>query len=88
MQVFQYWEHKNFRIRQAGIIQAFENVPGVSMDTNGGLGTTTGISVRGLKQKYIGVRLDGMDITDPSNPQTQYDFGGLTGNGFKPSGIS
>ena len=44
-----------------GISQAFESVPGVSMDTNGGLGTTTGISVRGLRPKYINVRIDGMD---------------------------
>ena len=42
----------------SGIIQAFESVPGVSMDTNGGLGTLATISVRGLKQKYVGVRLD------------------------------
>ena len=66
----------------SGIIQAFESVPGVSMDTNGGLGTLTTISVRGLKQKYIGVRLDGMDITDPSGTQTSYDFGGLTSMGL------
>ena len=66
----------------SGIIQAFESVPGVSMDTNGGLGTTTGISVRGLRQKYIGVRLNGMDITDPSGTQTSYDFGGLTSMGL------
>ena len=33
-----------------GISQAFESVPGVSIDTNGGLGGTVGISVRGLKR--------------------------------------
>ena len=52
-----------------GISQAFESVPGVSIDTNGGLGGTVGISVRGLKQSYINVRIDGMDCllyTSPS----------------------
>jgi vitamin B12 transporter len=65
-----------------GISQAFESVPGVSMDTNGGLGTTTGISVRGLRPKYINVRIDGMDVTDPAGTQTSYDFGALPGMGL------
>ena len=66
----------------SGIVSAFESIPGVSMDTNGGLGGVAGISVRGLKQKYINVRIDGMDVTDPSQPQNSYDFGGLTGIGL------
>ena len=65
-----------------GISQAFENVPGVSLDTNGGLGGTVGISMRGLKQKYINVRIDGMDVTDPAGTQTAYDFGALPGMGL------
>ena len=65
-----------------GISQAFESVPGVSLDTNGGLGGTVGISVRGLKQKYINVRIDGMDVTDPAGTQTAYDFGALPGMGL------
>ena len=65
-----------------GISQAFESVPGVSMDTNGGLGTTTGISVRGLRPKYINVRIDGIDVTDPAGTQTSYDFGALPGMGL------
>ncbi|MFL2765884.1 MAG: hypothetical protein ACJ0DF_07370 [Paracoccaceae bacterium] len=32
-----------------GISQAFESVPGVSIDTNGGLGGTVGISVTRTK---------------------------------------
>jgi len=66
----------------SGIIQAFENVAGVSMDTTGGLGTLGSISVRGLKQQYIGVRFNGMDITDPSGTQLSYDFGALTSMGL------
>ena len=52
------------------------------MDTSGGLGTLGTISVRGLKQQYIGVRFNGMDITDPSGTQLSYDFGALTGMGL------
>ena len=65
-----------------GISKAFESVPGVSIDTNGGLGGTVGISVRGLKQSYINVRIDGMDVTDPAGTQTSYDFGALPSMGL------
>ena len=65
-----------------GISQAFESVSGVSMDTSGGLGTVTGISIRGLRPKYINVRIDGMDVTDPAGTQTSYDFGALPGMGL------
>ena len=52
------------------------------MDTTGGLGALATISVRGLKQQYIGVRFNGMDITDPSGTQLTYDFGALTSMGL------
>ena len=73
---------QDLKYSSSGLIQAFESVPGVSMDTSGGLGTLATISVRGLKQKYVGVRLDGMDITDPAGTQTSYDFGALNSMGL------
>ena len=75
-------DQQGLQYSSSGIIQAFENVAGVSMDTSGGLGTLGTISVRGLKQQYIGVRFNGMDITDPSGTQLSYDFGALTGMGL------
>ena len=75
-------DQQELQYSSSGIIQAFENVAGVSMDTSGGLGTLGTISVRGLKQQYIGVRFNGMDITDPSGTQLSYDFGALTGMGL------
>jgi len=64
------------------IVQTFETVPGVSLTTSGGLGTQTYITVRGLNQNYVAVRVDGMDVTDPSGTQVAYDFGGLNAMGF------
>lgn len=64
------------------IVQTFETVPGVSLTTSGGLGTQTYMTVRGLNQNYIAVRVDGMDVTDPSLPTAAFDFGGLNGMGF------
>ena len=75
-------DEQDFQFSSSGIVQAFENVAGVSMDTTGGLGALATISVRGLKQQYIGVRFNGMDITDPSGTQLTYDFGALTSMGL------
>ena len=75
-------DQKELQYSSSGIVQAFENVAGVSMDTTGGLGALATISVRGLKQQYVGVRFNGMDITDPSGTQLSYDFGALTGMGL------
>ena len=75
-------DQQGLQYSSSGIIQAFENVAGVSMDTTGGLGALATISVRGLKQQYVGVRFNGMDITDPSGTQLSYDFGALTGMGL------
>ena len=75
-------DQQGLQYSSSGIIQAFENVAGVSMDTMGGLGALATISVRGLKQQYVGVRFNGMDITDPSGTQLSYDFGALTGMGL------
>ncbi|MDZ7708788.1 MAG: TonB-dependent receptor plug domain-containing protein [Roseovarius sp.] len=38
--------------------------------------------LRGLPARYVGVRINGIDVTDPSGPQTQFNFGGLTGAGL------
>jgi vitamin B12 transporter len=56
-------------------------LPGVSMSRDGGVGATTALRIRGLSSEYIGVRLNGIDITDTSLPTTQYDFGGLLSYG-------
>ena len=64
------------------IVQTFETVPGVSVSASGGLGGTTNVKMRGLSQEYIAVRVDGMDISDPSGTQVSYDFGGLNGMGY------
>lgn len=53
-------------------------LPGVTASSNGGLGTNTTVRVRGLDGKYVGTRIDGIDVTDPSSTQTSFNFGGLT----------
>ena len=36
----------------------------------------------GLIKNYVAVRVDGMDVTDPTGPQVSYDFGGIIGSGL------
>ncbi len=59
-----------------------DRIPGVTVSASGGLGSSSILRVRGLDGKYLGVRIDGIDVTDPSSTQTQFDFGGLTGVGL------
>ena len=56
-------------------------VPGVTVTTNGGLGTTTSISIRGAESEQTVALIDGVKINDPSTPGGGFNFGNLlTGN--------
>lgn len=52
-------------------------LPGVTVAQTGGFGKQTAIRVRGLAGAYIAVRVDGIDVSDPSATQSLFDFGGL-----------
>ena len=65
-----------------GLSGTLDRTPGVSVTQNGGLGTNATVRVRGLDGKYLGVRINGIDVSDPSSTQTQFDFGGLVGAGL------
>lgn len=60
------------------VADALARLPGVSLSTNGGLGTRSAIRIRGLDGSYIGVRVDGIEVSDPSSTQTSFNFGTLT----------
>ncbi|MBR9653132.1 TonB-dependent receptor plug domain-containing protein [Thalassovita aquimarina] len=64
--------------KSSSLARALTRVPGVSLSANGGLGSTTNLRIRGFNNSYIGVRIDGIDVTDPSGTQTSFDFGGFT----------
>lgn len=61
-----------------GATPALASLPGVSASANGGLGSVSSVRIRGLGGPYVGVRLDGIDIADPSSVQTAFNFGTLT----------
>jgi len=57
-------------------------LPGVTLISTGGLGAVTDLRLRGLPGAYLGTRIDGIDVSDPSAPQLQFDFGTLTTAGL------
>ena len=72
------------QLRKSGetsVASQLARLPGVSMTRNGGMGTSTALRLRGLSGPYIGVRIDGIDVADPSGTQCAYDFGSTTSGG-------
>ena len=57
-------------------------LPGVTLASNGGLGTLSDLRLRGLPGYYLGTRIDGIDVSDPSMGQLKFDFGALTTAGL------
>lgn len=56
-------------------------VPGVTISSNGGLGTTTSVNIRGADSDQTVALIDGVKLNDPSTPGGGFNFGNLlTGN--------
>ncbi len=59
------------------ITSSLRRLPGVTVTENGGLGTSASVRIRGLGPAYVGVRIDGIEVGDPSGVQNSFDFGSL-----------
>lgn len=67
-------------IRKSGdttIAGLLNRLPGVSVTTQGPVGTTASLRIRGADKRYIAVFIDGIRVTDPTQTETSYDFGSL-----------
>jgi vitamin B12 transporter len=53
-------------------------LPGLTVTNDGPLGQNSFPRIRGLDGRYIAVRINGIDVNDPSLIQNQTNFGGLT----------
>ncbi|WP_340262466.1 TonB-dependent receptor plug domain-containing protein [Roseobacter sp. HKCCA0882] len=71
-----------FRRGRLQFSEFLESLPGVNITQNGPIGTSATIRVRGLDWNYIPVRINGIDVTDPSSVQSRFDFGKLTSAGI------
>lgn len=52
-------------------------VPGLNVVQNGGPGGQTSVFIRGTNSNHVKVLIDGIDLSDPSNPNEAFDFGQL-----------
>jgi vitamin B12 transporter len=59
------------------MVESLNRLPGVSVSTQGALGSVARLRIRGADQRYIAVFVDGIRVTDPTATQTEYDFGTL-----------
>lgn len=62
---------------EARVTDFLARQPGVTLRSNGPLGSLSGLSLRGVSQNNIAVRIDGIDVSDPSGTQVAFDFGSL-----------
>jgi vitamin B12 transporter len=56
---------------------ALAAVPGLNVVQSGGPGGQTSVFIRGTNSNHVKVLIDGIDMSDPSNPNASFDFGQL-----------
>lgn len=64
------------------LVDTLTRLPGVTGSANGGVGTATTLRIRGLGSGYVGTRINGIDVTDPTEIKQSYNWGGLTAAGL------
>ncbi len=68
-------------LEAAGDVQLssyLSRLPGVGVVQLGPLGTTSDLRIRGAHPRYVSVYVDGVLVTDPSSPSSNFNFGNLT----------
>ncbi|WP_435417254.1 TonB-dependent receptor [Parerythrobacter aurantius] len=65
------------RVQGEDIVRILQRVPGVTYSRNGGVGSFTGVRVRGAEAEQLLVLVDGVRVNDPSSPAGGFDFGNL-----------
>ena len=65
---------------QRTLPEVLQNVPGLNVLQTGGPGGLTQVFMRGTNSNHIKVLVDGIDVTDPSSPDSSFDFGQYLSN--------
>lgn len=65
------------QVQGEDITRILQRAPGVTVSRNGGVGSFTGIRVRGAEAEQLLVLVDGVRVNDPSSPSGGFDFGNL-----------
>ncbi len=61
----------------SAVVELLAQTPGVSFTRNGGVGTSTGVNIRGAESQHTVVLIDGVKLNDPSSTQGGFNFGNL-----------
>ena len=59
------------------VVELLAQTPGVSFTRNGGVGTSTGVNIRGAESQHTVVLIDGVKLNDPSSTKGGFNFGNL-----------
>ncbi len=65
------------REQRRTVPDALNVTPGLNVVQTGGPGGTTSVFIRGTNSNQVKVLIDGIDASDPSNPNGSFDFGQL-----------
>ena len=74
--------HEIASVQGPDLTRVLERAPGVTLTRNGGLGSFTGVRVRGAEAEQLVVVVDGVRIADVAAPGSGYDFGNLLTGGI------
>jgi len=67
--------------QSVAVADLLRSVPGTTVTSNGGLGTSTSVHIRGAESDQTAALIDGVKLNDPSTPGGGFNFGNLlTGN--------
>lgn len=67
--------------QSVAVTDLLRSVPGITVTSNGGLGTSTSVNIRGADSDQTVALIDGVKLNDPSTPGGGFNFGNLlTGN--------
>jgi vitamin B12 transporter len=61
--------------QQRTLPDVLKEVPGLNLVQSGGPGGETSVFMRGTNSNHTKVLVDGVDVSDPSNPNAAFDFG-------------
>jgi vitamin B12 transporter len=65
------------RMQRRTVADALQDVPGLFVVQTGGIGGQTSLFMRGTNSNHTKIIMDGIDISDPSNPTGIFDVGQL-----------
>lgn len=65
------------------ITRALTRLPGVTLTRNGGLGSFTGVAIRGSASERVLVLVDGVRLNDVAGPAGGFDFGSVVSGGVE-----